>query len=542
MKKIDINNKPITDKDILKHKDFGKVMSKVGKIKTPFYKKPFYGGGFIALAVLVTYLVFNANEEIDKTVLTNSSYLAAYESPINEKVEYQNIEGVIDPNNSFSFTTASGSKITIPANTLVDSLDNLISGPVIFKYREFLDQKDVFLSGIPMNYNSDGEDMNFESGGMFELLAYQKENPLFIATNKNVKVQLASKEVGDNFNQYYYSSDEQKWIYTEKDSSGYTKEEILEVENQLEKMPKSMTIGELKEENTNKSNSLKKLKNSKPIKPVLANKEKYSFTINVDYRDFPELKAFKNLKFEVSDKEKNFKAVYAKETWDDVNVYRGETRSEYSTCFTNTLRGKICFITNPVFAKKDFTNAEVSYDRLMDDYKAKKDSLKKRKKEIKKEIARRTKELNDQRIEELNRRFARSTNVVENRITRTFQIANFGVWNSDCPQKLPTEAIVKPLFVDGNNKALKFGTVFLVLKDRNEVISLAPGDVREGLKYSPKEECMLWCVTQDKRNVALFSSEKFKDIKETDKTYTFEMTLISSKVFETYSTETIFNL
>jgi hypothetical protein len=66
--------------------------------------------------------------------------------------------------------------------------------------------------------------------------------------------------------------------------------------------------------------------------------------------------------------------------------------------------------------------------------------------------------------------------------------------------------------------------------------------VKEGIRYNPKEECMLWAVTSDRKNVAIFSAEQFKEIKESDKSFTFEMELISSKEFVTYSAERVFNL
>jgi hypothetical protein len=274
----------------------------------------------------------------------------------------------------------------------------------------------------------------------------------------------------------------------------------------------------------------------------LANTNKYSFTIKVDYNDFPELTSFKGLKFQVSNKEKNFKPEYAQETWEDVELGNGTVRSEYNTCFTNQKHGKVCFITNPVFAKNDISTAEIQYEKLMADYKVKKDSLKQRNKAIKKEIVKRSIKLNDQRRAELNKRAVNLATVVENRITRTFQIANFGVWNSDCPQRLPSEAIVKANFVDENGDKIQLSTMYLVLKGRNEVISMSNETVKEGIRFNPDEECMLWAVTSNRKNVAIFSSEQFKEIKESDKTFTFEMNLISSKEFVTYSTERIFNL
>ncbi|MCB9361351.1 MAG: hypothetical protein H6588_08620 [Flavobacteriales bacterium] len=544
MKKIDIDNNEISDQDALKHKNFGKVMDKYGKMKTPFYKSKWakIGGTVVVLITALLIYQFTKESSLNKKY-TNSSYAALYNSPIEELIAFENINKTISADNPLVITTNSGTRITIPKNTLVDSLGNLINGEVTFKYREFLDQKDIFLSGIPMNYDSADVTMNFESGGMFELLAYQNNKPIFIALEKTVQVELASKEVGDNFNIYYYSPEDEKWIYKKKDEAGFSEEEIAEVnEMLLNTSVDSLPTNVLNMEKQQLENQLKSIKQEKPVQPKLADENKYSFTINVDYRDFPELTAFKGLKFEVSNKAKNFKPEYAQETWDDVSVFRGANRAEYNTCFTNKKQGEICFITNPVFAKKDIANAEIQYEKLLLNYESKKDSLKKRNKEIRKEIAKRSRELDDQRIIELNRRASNLATVVENRVTRTFQIANFGIWNSDLPQKLPTEAIVKANFVDDKGKELALGTMYLVLKGRNEVVSLSAETVKTGIPYNPDEECMLWAVTSDRKNVAIFSADQFKEIKVSDESFTFEMGLISSKEFVTYSTETIFNL
>ncbi|PCI98681.1 MAG: hypothetical protein COB15_05510 [Flavobacteriales bacterium] len=542
MKKIDIDNQEITNQEALKHKDFEKVMNKYSAMKTPFYKSPYFGGGVIGLLIIASYFIFSTTTKNTSKVYSNSSYSTGYNSPIDESIAFENIEGVVNSEKELIITSSSGTRITIPTNTLVDSVGNLIAGVVTFKYREFLDQKDIFLSGIPMNYDSADTKMNFESGGMFELLAYQNNKPVFINSEKSVQVELASKQAGNNFNIYYYSSDDNKWVYKSKDEAGFSNEEILAVGAELKKNPAHMSIQELREEKVRSSSQLKKLKKSKPIQPKLANTNKYNFTINVDYRDFPELTSFKGLKFQVSNKAKNFKPEYAQETWDDVDITHGLNRTEYNTCFTNKQQGKVCFITNPVFAKNDLATAEVLYDKLLLDYKLKKDSSKKRDKAIRKEIAKRSSELNDQRIVELNKRAVNLATVVENRITRTFQIENFGVWNSDCPQKLPSEAIVKANFVDESGKELQLGTMYLVLKGRNEVVSMTPEIVKEGIRYNPEEECMLWAVTSDRKNVAIFRANQFKEIKDSDESFTFEMNLISSKEFVTYSTETVFNL
>jgi len=545
MKKIHIDNNEITNQDALKHKDFGKVMEKFGKLKTPFYQTTFFKVGtpvIVAIAALVIYQLILKDTSTE--VLRNSSYSTFYNSPINEDIDFEDIIGVVDANNSLILSTNSGTRITIPKNTLVDSLGNIITGSVTFKYREFLDQKDVFLSGIPMTFDSASVKMNFESGGMFELLAYQNEQPVFIAPDKEVKVELASKQAGDNFNIYYFSTDENEWIYKGKDNAGFTKEAIAKVD---EKLMSSISVDSiptnyLKIEKEKVAQQIDELKRNKPLKPSLLDKDSYSFVINFEYKDFPELAAFKGLKFQVSKNAKNFKPEYANEIWEEVNVNRGLENKEYNVCFTNQKQGEVCFLTNPVIAENNMKASEATYEKLLSDYKAKKDSLKERSKEIREAIAKRSNELNDLKIVELNKNAINLATVVENRITRTFQIANFGVWNSDCPEKLPSEAIVKAKFVDENGKEVQLTTMYLVLKGRNVVISMTPETVKEGIRFNPEEECMLWAVTSDRKNVAVFNSDQFKKIKKSDNSITFEMNLISSKEFVTYSTETVFNL
>lgn len=69
----------------------------------------------------------------------------------------------------------------------------LYDGKVNLKYREFVDQLDIVLNHIPMNYNVNDKNHVLESGGMFELMAYGNGKLLSFAPNKKIQVQLASK-------------------------------------------------------------------------------------------------------------------------------------------------------------------------------------------------------------------------------------------------------------------------------------------------------------------------------------------------------------
>lgn len=84
------------------------------------------------------------------------------------------------------------SRIFVQPNTFY--LDGqLYEGEVNLKYREFVDQLDIVLNKIPMNYIENDRKHVLESAGMFELLAYGNGKLLSFAPNKKVQVQLATK-------------------------------------------------------------------------------------------------------------------------------------------------------------------------------------------------------------------------------------------------------------------------------------------------------------------------------------------------------------
>jgi hypothetical protein len=263
----------------------------------------------------------------------------------------------------------------------------------------------------------------------------------------------------------------------------------------------------------------------------------------VDYRDFPELTVLEGLMFQRSPKERNFKPEYADEQWQDVNVLPGNKNSEYLTCFSNKKLGKLCFLTNPVYAKKHLKNAEKNFEVLIAIYGAKKVTIQDKNKIISAQIATRIIKLNEKKIVALNIWSANQSVKVENQITRNFQIEKFGIWNSDYPRKQPAEAVVQGNFMNGKSGGeIKLRTIFLVLKSENQVISIPARQAKRGVRFKPSEEYMLWGVAADGKMQLFFSVPQFKSILKSTENYRFNMKLIDSKVFAKYTTENIFEL
>jgi len=558
MKKIDIKNK-ISAEKALKHKDFNKVLSKYNRLRRPFYRSPKFLS-MVAVSTIVIMLIFMVDE---KKAYSNGSYTAAYHSPIGIPVEHELIKLTIEKDKPIQVITNGGTLINIPENTLVDSAGNLVTGKVDLKYRDFLDQKEVFLSGVPMNYDSNGVNMNFKSGGMFEMLAYQNENPLFIADDKKVKVDLASMQVEDDYNIYYLSPDEKKWVYKNRDKDGFTKEEIAKVEESLKGHPKNLNKQNLKAEKDRLNDSLRNIHQQAPADPIKLDVNKHSFDIKADFNEFPILNAFKKVKFQVSDNDKNFHPKYAEHQWYDVNIEKAKIQNEYTVCFSDYVKS-VCFDVVPVFEGENFEKAKAMHEALYNNFLANVDSLEEYQKELRKQLAKEAEELAEmerlalikeremqrlalieekeiQRQEKERQKQLQEMAEVNKKIYREFEINKFGVWNSDRPQLLPSEQKTTPRFVDNQQQEINVDRAFLVMLDKNTVINFYAADLANGLPYNPGENYTLWTVIPEKNAVGIVSNKQFQTINNQSST-TLNMELISYEDFKKLSTQELMNI
>lgn len=119
----------------------------------------------------------------------------------------------------------SGTRIIVPPMAFVDACGNPVAGNVDITYREFRDQLDVVLSGIPMDYDSGGVEGKFESAGMFDIEASQNGEEVFLAEDKQIDMKFAVTDTASDIN-FYRLDESSGWQYLENtghvelDSSG----------------------------------------------------------------------------------------------------------------------------------------------------------------------------------------------------------------------------------------------------------------------------------------------------------------------------------
>jgi hypothetical protein len=103
----------------------------------------------------------------------------------------------------------SGARINVPANILINKDGKRVTGGVTLKYREFRTQADIALSGIPMVYNGH----NFNSAGMFEILALQDGDTLNIKKDAAISIDfiMTKNEAGIGF--YALNDASKQWEF-----------------------------------------------------------------------------------------------------------------------------------------------------------------------------------------------------------------------------------------------------------------------------------------------------------------------------------------
>jgi hypothetical protein len=82
------------------------------------------------------------------------------------------------------------------------------------------------------------------------------------------------------------------------------------------------------------------------------------------------------------------------------------------------------------------------------------------------------------------------------KVVRIFQISNFGIYNSDCPNSLPIGETLNPIYlVNQNTPLLNVTSTYLICNNRNLVYNLNP---KEPLRFNPNERYSLCIIANGK--------------------------------------------
>lgn len=366
----------------------------------------------------------------------------------------------------------SGSVISIPKGAFLDEKGNVISTSVDLKFRMFSNPLEIYLAGIPMNFtNENGEELVFESAGMFEINASNNGKAVLVNPNSKIKVDAVSFSDDPKFNRYDLDPTTNTWRELGKDEiNTATKKE------ELERLPEA------------------------PIAPKEAGK--FAFQVFDELNEKDKLEEYKDVWFEPVDGKKcgfNFtKDILVK---DLKNGTYEVTFVPWGKISDTTKTSCICYLS---FKDK------VQYSKALSAYKKKYAKLISKLENDRKRIESAW-EVYNKKAREYN--FFRDRNEIETltgtrKILRTLEINQFGLVNLDYPHSYPKGANLEVTYVDENGYVIDLKQVVLVEMGVNALYRYT-----KTIYFNPESQNILWGLTKHDK-LAYFTIEDFKALKK----------------------------
>ena len=571
-RKYTIDRKKLNAEEISKGKNFDQLMNMATPIKLPFYKAGWFGPSVITAvlisASIVTYILMSDMNnttnsatyipEKPKKENTVKNKLVTYSedtpciNPPSESLQISGTSYKVDNQKGDKIKHASGTIIEIPKNAF-EINGKPVEGEVEIKYKEYKDQVDILLSGIPMHYDSANTDYVLESAGMVQINGFQDDIPVDIANGKTIKISFPTEDNSKRFNLYELDTANNRWDYMGKPSLTNETETVNEKESEITQ-PKieesiineiltidlnndtlnittnknilnnySTNIDQIQTDLNEVKKEIKELENNVPIQPKKSINKDRQFNLEVDPEEFPELSEYEKVLFEVIENTEFNNSLYSIE-WDDVILEEYKKGEMYRMKLS-----KDDNITNlmvrPVFEGKNMEEAIKKFENYTKKLELKKEEEKVLKEKYEKAYQKYKEELEkiqqEQKVREEAAKNWKKNADFANNLKMSFEIERFGTWNCDSPVPQPKGKTVSASFSNLAGTSLILGTVYLIERKRNAIFPYNYNQYNK-LKFNPEEDNILVGFTSDDQ-IAIFQTDKFSEIKE--KKHEFKMEL-----------------
>lgn len=494
MKKIKIDRPEISDQDLLKHKNFNQLLNQINiapSTGSQFLNIWTMGGAVFTVAALVLALAyFSPSEEtnIDLQMADNNEkhldIRAAINPPFPElDVPYEafTIDNTRDTNIQFS----TGSIIAIPANAFeAKDGSDINTKQVSLKYREFHSPYDLFLSGIPMDYDSAGVNYTFETAGMLDVMAYDGDKELVLKEDQTLGISMLSHNPSTDFNIYDLDEETGVWSYRGKDK----------VESVEQFQPKEIVLTNKKGETEGETFS------TRSYQPKAQNPDRYAFDLQLNEEQKQWFVNADDVIFEVDQEQSEFDPVYYTVAWESMDL-QANSDEDFKLQLKRADK-TVDLIVYPVYNEIGFEAAASKFEEETAKAKAKKESL----------LNKRKAKLNDQNnIKNLNDDFLKQN--LKPRAFRIFTSRRLGICNIDRPL-IPPGKRISPTFLNEEQKELKVKEVYVVDKAKKQLDRFSASLAE--VSIDTKADKVMWALTEDNQ-IAITNSDELNNIKKMSK-------------------------
>jgi len=163
----------------------------------------------LLMSVLIAFIALAGCIKKDEKTEGKDSYV----NPPFEKLDPEFTTFSIDNQTPDTLTLESGTRLFIPQNAFTDSSGIAATGKVKVRYREFHDALDIFLAGIPMDFDTRGRRRHLQTAGMFEIRADKDGESMKLAEGKSIGVDLASRKAGKQYNFFGFDEETGEWNF-----------------------------------------------------------------------------------------------------------------------------------------------------------------------------------------------------------------------------------------------------------------------------------------------------------------------------------------
>lgn len=535
--KVNLDRPNISSEEIKAKQNFDQIIKNYHVTPKSFLQKGWFWGT-VGLASVAAITVFSftsiksADAEKENKVVqtTDSSQLPpdtpCIKAPVEGKEQkFQSFK--IDPSQDNKITTDAGSVINIPANSFKDEKGNLVTNQIDIQIREFYDKEDVFLSGIPMAYDSANTQYSLETAGMIEIRSFN-ENLEIKNLENEMTIDLATNNSDDNFNLYYLNEDKKNWEF----------EKPLKINNdQIDENLEAPSVYEEKCEDLEKkikivNSEISKIQKTKPLEPRKVNPKNFTFDIDANKRHFPELASFKNVIFEVGAENKGFSDKVYEQTWEDVKLSKSGDKYKIQLVKGSHVES---YIVYPALqgaeynkAKAEFDQKFNSYSKVLNEKKVEKQNFEeeyqynKRKWQKAVEIAERVEYKEKAKVAPAPNVKYSEINKKQSNISRLFRTRRTGVFNCDRPLKYPTQSKIMASFQrEDGSKIKNLHNVNLVTEKQNTLFRYDRNRLNQ-FGYNANHMNRIWLVDEE-GDIYACGNEEFNKINKKEGMHIFTM-------------------
>ncbi len=376
---------------------------------------------------------------------TSSTKTLAIISPPFKNFSFPSEKITVDPAKGGVVKMKNGTTIEIPVMAFVDAGGKLIETPVTINYEQYASAADVIASGIPMNYDSAGSTIHFESAGMFKINASTTDNKsVQIANGKTLQINMSTNVDGNQYNFYAFDETKGNWVYEGRNEPAPNKEKIEALSS----------VKECEE----------------PVSPQVARKNAPVFDLNVDYNLYPELKTFEQTLWQCAPgcSEEEVKATSAnlQKNFDNIKLESGNADAGIYKLTLYNSDGSFSTNICPVIKEKDIATAKAAYAQKYVEYQ---------------------KKIEEQKQNE----FAAN---LEGNLYRSFEVAKFGTYNWDCQYHQPNTVSCAVNCKFDRDIEPQHLTYYLISSEEKKVVCYSYDDLKERFAVNPHRHNKILCI------------------------------------------------